>query len=38
MSVESAAVETLDYRYSPLSVRADLAAAQQRAWARLAAP
>ncbi len=36
MSVESAAV--LDYRLSPLPVRADLAAAQQRAWARLAAP
>lgn len=38
MSVEAAEVETLDYRLSPLPVRDDLAAAQQRAWARLAAP
>ena len=38
MSVEAATVETLDYRLSPLPVRGDLASAQQRAWARLAAP
>ena len=38
MSVEAAAVETLDYRLSPLPVRGDMTAAQQRAWARLAAP
>ena len=38
MSVDAAAVETLDYRYSPLPVRGDLAAAQRRAWARLGSP
>ena len=38
MSVEAAAVQTLDYRLSPLPVREDLAAAQRRAWARLAEP
>ncbi len=38
MSGETAAVRTLDYRLSPLPVRGDLVAAQQRAWARLAAP
>ena len=38
MSVEAAAVEMLDYRHSPLPVRPGLAAAQQRAWARLAEP
>ncbi len=38
MSVDAAAVETFDYRLSPLPVRGDLAATQRRAWARLAAP
>ena len=38
MPVETATVETLDYRHSPLPVRDDLAAAHRRAWARLAAP
>ncbi len=38
MSAEAAAVRSLDYRQSPLPVREDLAAAQRRAWARLAAP
>ena len=38
MSVEAAAARTLDYRLSPLPVRGDMIAAQQRAWARLAAP
>ena len=38
MSGETAAVGTLDYRHSPLPVRAGLATAQQRAWARLAEP
>ncbi len=38
MSVDAAAVESLDYRHSPLPVRAGLAGAQQRAWARLAEP
>lgn len=38
MSVDAAAVESLDYRHSPLPVRGGLTAAQQRAWARLAEP
>ena len=38
MSVDAAAARTFDYRLSPLPVRAALAAAQQRAWARLAKP
>ncbi len=38
MSVEAAIVGTLGYRHSPLPVRSDLAATQQRAWARLARP
>ncbi len=38
MSGETATVGTLDYRHSPLPVRGDLAAAQKRAWTRLAAP
>ena len=38
MSVEAAAIETLDDRLSPVPVREDLAAAQRRAWARLAEP
>lgn len=38
MPAESATVETLDYRHSPLPVRDGLAASQRRAWARLAEP
>ena len=38
MSIDAAAARTLDYRLSPVPVRGNLAAAQQRAWARLAAP
>ena len=38
MPAESATVETLHYRHSPLPVRDGLAASQQRAWARLGEP
>ena len=38
MAREAEMVETLDYRHSPLPLRADLVGAHQRAWARLGAP
>ena len=38
MPAESAAMQTLHYRHSPLPVRESLAASQRRAWARLGEP